>query len=199
MRGSMISAAYRFRRCYDIQTRTNNELLRHRRRAVMPNRRVLLDAAVRSAGIVELCNAVLSVDRVRLYEPRPEAYALVTSHFGIAAATCRVRLVEPVVYHGRSNARLSASLDQPLREPGRGQGSTAAAGPARSFCSIVADDLRRALRADGNRLRLHRRQQLRRYEPALLQRRNLLVDFVDREARVRTDVEIESHQDHHRT
>lgn len=63
---------------------------------------------------------------------------------------------------------------------------------------IVADDLRQALRADGNRLRLHGRQQLRRYEPALLQRRNLLVNFVDREARVRTDVEIESHQDHRR-
>jgi 2-haloacid dehalogenase len=43
----------------------------------------MLDAAVQSAGIAELCDAVLSVDTVRLYKPRPEAYALVTSQFGI--------------------------------------------------------------------------------------------------------------------
>ena len=43
----------------------------------------MLSAAVKSAGIAELCDAVLSVDTVRLYKPRPEAYALVTSQFGI--------------------------------------------------------------------------------------------------------------------
>jgi 2-haloacid dehalogenase len=44
---------------------------------------VMLDAAVQSAGIAELCDALLSVDTVRMYKPRPEAYTLVTSHFGI--------------------------------------------------------------------------------------------------------------------
>jgi 2-haloacid dehalogenase len=43
----------------------------------------MLDAAVQSASITELCDALLSIDTVRVYKPRPEAYALVTSHFGI--------------------------------------------------------------------------------------------------------------------
>jgi 2-haloacid dehalogenase len=43
----------------------------------------MLMAAVQSAGIAALCDAVLSVDAVRLYKPRPEVYALVTTRFGI--------------------------------------------------------------------------------------------------------------------
>ncbi len=43
----------------------------------------MLAAAVSSAGIAGLCDAVLSVDAVRLYKPRPEAYKLVTDRFGI--------------------------------------------------------------------------------------------------------------------
>jgi 2-haloacid dehalogenase len=43
----------------------------------------MLMAAVQSAGIAVLCDAVLSVDAVRLYKPRPEAYALVTTRFGV--------------------------------------------------------------------------------------------------------------------
>jgi 2-haloacid dehalogenase len=43
----------------------------------------MLDAAVQSAGIAALCDAVLSVDAVRLYKPRPEVYALVTDRFGV--------------------------------------------------------------------------------------------------------------------
>jgi 2-haloacid dehalogenase len=43
----------------------------------------MLTAAVRSAGIAGLCDTVLSVDAVRLYKPRPEAYKLVTDRFGI--------------------------------------------------------------------------------------------------------------------
>jgi len=42
----------------------------------------MLDAAVNASGIAALCDAVLSVDAVRMYKPRPEVYALVTSHFG---------------------------------------------------------------------------------------------------------------------
>lgn len=44
----------------------------------------MLDAAVQSAGIAELCDVVLSVDTVRMYKPRSEVYALVTTHFDIA-------------------------------------------------------------------------------------------------------------------
>ncbi len=48
-------------------------------------RRTMLDAAVEASGIGPLLDAVLSVDAVRLYKPRPEVYALVTSRFGVAA------------------------------------------------------------------------------------------------------------------
>jgi len=44
----------------------------------------MLAAAVAAAGI-EL-DAVLSVDAVRIYKPRPEVYALVTGHFTLAPA-----------------------------------------------------------------------------------------------------------------
>jgi 2-haloacid dehalogenase len=43
----------------------------------------MLNAAVQSAGIAELCDAVLSVETVRMYKPRPEVYALVTKQFDI--------------------------------------------------------------------------------------------------------------------
>ena len=45
----------------------------------------MLDAAVEASGIGGLLDAVISVDAVRLYKPRPEVYALVTGRFGIAA------------------------------------------------------------------------------------------------------------------
>jgi 2-haloacid dehalogenase len=43
----------------------------------------MLAAAVQSAGIAALCDAVLSVDAIRMYKPRPEVYALVTTRFGV--------------------------------------------------------------------------------------------------------------------
>ena len=45
----------------------------------------MLSAAVQSAGIAELCDAILSVDAVRLYKPRHEVYALATAQFGVAS------------------------------------------------------------------------------------------------------------------
>ena len=45
----------------------------------------MLHAAVEESGLDGLLDAVLSVDEVRLYKPRPEVYALVTARFGIAA------------------------------------------------------------------------------------------------------------------
>jgi 2-haloacid dehalogenase len=44
----------------------------------------MLGAAVEAAGIAGLLDAVLSVDAVRLYKPRPEVYALVTDALAIA-------------------------------------------------------------------------------------------------------------------
>lgn len=41
----------------------------------------MLKGAVDAAGIGGNLDAVLSVDTIRMYKPRPEVYALVTSHF----------------------------------------------------------------------------------------------------------------------
>jgi 2-haloacid dehalogenase len=46
----------------------------------------MLTAAVDAAGIGGDLDAVLSVDAIRRYKPRPEVYALVTQRFGIAPA-----------------------------------------------------------------------------------------------------------------
>jgi 2-haloacid dehalogenase len=46
----------------------------------------MLAAAVEAAGFAGLFDAVLSVDGLRLYKPRPEVYALVTVGFGITPA-----------------------------------------------------------------------------------------------------------------
>jgi 2-haloacid dehalogenase len=43
----------------------------------------MLDAAAEASGIAALCDAILSVDTVRMYKPRPEVYALVTDRFGV--------------------------------------------------------------------------------------------------------------------
>jgi 2-haloacid dehalogenase len=43
----------------------------------------MLDAAVTASGMAQLFDAVLSVDAVRAYKPRPEVYALVTAQFAI--------------------------------------------------------------------------------------------------------------------
>jgi 2-haloacid dehalogenase len=45
----------------------------------------MLARAVEAAGMSGLFEAVLSVDSVRMYKPRPEVYTLVTDRFGIKA------------------------------------------------------------------------------------------------------------------
>jgi 2-haloacid dehalogenase len=44
----------------------------------------MLAAAVDAAGLGAELDAVLSVDAVRMYKPRPEVYRLVTTHFAVA-------------------------------------------------------------------------------------------------------------------
>ena len=57
---------------------------RGRRIAILSNGTPhMLEAAVQASGITTLCDAVLSVDAVHMYKPRPEVYALVTDRFGI--------------------------------------------------------------------------------------------------------------------
>jgi len=43
----------------------------------------MLASAVEAAGIKNELDAVLSVDAVRMYKPRPEVYALATAHFSV--------------------------------------------------------------------------------------------------------------------
>ena len=43
----------------------------------------MLSAAVQTAGLAEYLDAVISVDTVRRYKPRPEVYALVTDAFAL--------------------------------------------------------------------------------------------------------------------
>lgn len=47
----------------------------------------MLDAAVEASGIGGLLDAVLSIDAVRRYKPRPEVYALVTDRFHVDTAS----------------------------------------------------------------------------------------------------------------
>jgi len=57
------------------------------RLAILSNgTREMLAAAIDAAGLTGLLDAVLSVEDVRAYKPRPEVYALVTGRFGIAPA-----------------------------------------------------------------------------------------------------------------
>src|ERR1700689_4905301 len=60
---------------------------RGRRIAILSNGTPrMLEAAVQASGIAPLCDAVLSVDVVHMYKPRPEVYALVTDRFGVKAS-----------------------------------------------------------------------------------------------------------------
>ena len=46
----------------------------------------MLAAVVAAAGLKDLLDAVLSVDAIGMFKPRPEVYALVTRHFPVAPA-----------------------------------------------------------------------------------------------------------------
>lgn len=46
----------------------------------------MLDAAVASAGIADLLDAVISVEEAGIFKPAPEVYALATRRFGVPAA-----------------------------------------------------------------------------------------------------------------
>ena len=64
-------------------------------------------------------DAVLSVDTVKMFKPRPEVYALVTSAFCGQARRGDVRLVEPLGRDGRDRLRLPHRLGQPRQGAGR--------------------------------------------------------------------------------
>jgi 2-haloacid dehalogenase len=58
-----------------------------RRTAILSNgSRPMLADAVEAAGLKRHLDAVLSVDTIRIYKPRPEVYAMVTDRFAVAPA-----------------------------------------------------------------------------------------------------------------
>lgn len=46
----------------------------------------MVASAVEAAGLKDVLDAVLSVDAVKMFKPRPEVYALVTQHFSVKPA-----------------------------------------------------------------------------------------------------------------
>ena len=92
-----------------------------------PTARRMLKGAVDAAGIGGDLDAVLSVDAVKMFKPRPEVYALVTDHFECAAERRDVRVVEPLGRDGGHLGRLPRPLGQPQQDAGRISGFPARA------------------------------------------------------------------------
>ena len=126
------------------------ESLKARRRTPPPScrtaRRTMLAAAVEAAGIGGDLDAVLSVDTIRIYKPRPEVYALVTERFRLSARRRRLRLVEPLGRDGRGGVRLPHRLGQSRRDAGRISRPRARHG-ARDLTGLVAHYRSRKLTA----------------------------------------------------
>jgi 2-haloacid dehalogenase len=80
--------AYRALDAYpDARTLLHDLKSRGRMTAILSNGSPdMLDAAVAAANLAGDLDAVISVDALRLYKPRPEVYALVTERFNIAPA-----------------------------------------------------------------------------------------------------------------
>ena len=66
-----------------------------------------------------LLDAVLSVDAVRMYKPRPRSLRARHRSLRHASGGDRVRVVEPLGRHGRGSVRLSPALGQSRRHAGR--------------------------------------------------------------------------------
>ena len=79
----------------------------------------MVGAAVEAAGLKAELDAVLSVDTVKMFKPRPEVYALVTREFSCQPAEVVVRIFEPLGCLRRHRVRLPHRLDQPREGPGR--------------------------------------------------------------------------------
>ncbi len=71
----------------DAQTVLRELKARGERTAILSNGSpAMLASAVEAAGIKDMLDAVLSVDTLKMFKPRPEVYALVTAAFSINPA-----------------------------------------------------------------------------------------------------------------
>jgi 2-haloacid dehalogenase len=84
LRGKLLEAYLRLDAFADARPALAELKTRGRRLAILSNGSPpMLASAVEAAGIAGLFDAVLSVDRVRRYKPRPEVYALVTGALSV--------------------------------------------------------------------------------------------------------------------
>jgi 2-haloacid dehalogenase len=86
LRPQLLDAYLRLEAFADARTALADLKARGARLAILSNGSpAMLAAAIDAAGIAGLLDAVLSVDAVRVYKPRPEVYALVTNGLAVAA------------------------------------------------------------------------------------------------------------------
>ena len=82
LRGKLLDAYLTLDAFPDARAVLHDLKLRGELTAILSNGSpAMLEAAVAAADIGDNLDAVLSVDRLRIYKPRPEVYALVTRHF----------------------------------------------------------------------------------------------------------------------
>jgi len=87
LRSSLLDAYMTLDAFPDARAMLRELKLRGRTTAILSNGSPqMLAAAVAAAQLHEDFDAVLSVDLVRMYKPRPEVYRLVTNQFGVAPA-----------------------------------------------------------------------------------------------------------------
>ena len=122
----------------------------------------MLDVAVSASGMASLLDAVLSVDAVRMYKPRPEVYALVTARFALRPREVVVRVVQPLGCDGRGGVRLSPAMGQSHAPARRVRRTPTAADRDRSVGRRVDRSLSLSVYRDRHRrgrLRYHDRRQ----------------------------------------
>ena len=79
----------------------------------------MLASAVKSAGIGDLLDHVISVEECGIYKPHPSVYALAVKRLGLAAGAHLLRLVQRLGRGGRGGFRLQGGLGQPRRRQAR--------------------------------------------------------------------------------
>ena len=87
LRGKLLDAYLTLDAFSDARTVLRGLKARGERTAILSNGSpAMLDAAVAAAGFKDDLDAVLSVDGLRMYKPRPEVYALATAAFACQPA-----------------------------------------------------------------------------------------------------------------
>ena len=84
LRQNLLDAYFKLDAFVDARAALENLKARGLSTAILSNGSPpMLEAAVTASGMANVLDAVLSVDAVRAYKPRPEVYALVTARFAV--------------------------------------------------------------------------------------------------------------------